>query len=112
MNNLILTESKSLRQENIDKVEVLEKVKAVKYLTKDFICSVEQAAEYYEVPKETITTIYNRNIEELSADGYKVLRGDELSKFKSEFQDEIQLKGVPNFAIIPRRALLRIGMLY
>ena len=41
MNNLALVESKSLREEHINHTEVLEKVKAIKYLTKDHIVSIE-----------------------------------------------------------------------
>lgn len=107
-----IIESRELREENIGKVEVLEKVKAVQYLTKDFICSVEQAAEYYEVDKNTLKQTIKRNKNEFILDGYKVLKGEELKKFR----EACKVQGVPSkkttqFAIIPRRALLRIGML-
>lgn len=111
MNNLALVESKSLREEHIDQVNVLEKVKAIEYMTDDMIVSVEQSANYYEVGKKAITTLIDRHNEELKSDGLKVLRGKELKLFKSKLQDEVSLKYAAHYRIIPRRALLRIGML-
>src|SRR5690554_5943030 len=111
MNNLALVESKSLREEHIDQVEVLEKIKAIEYMTDDMIVSVEQAAGYYEVDKEAINSVIRRSKDELSSDGLKVLRGKELKLFKGNVQDDHSLKYASHFTIIPRRALLRIGML-
>ncbi|MCG8514517.1 MAG: hypothetical protein MI740_10270 [Halanaerobiales bacterium] len=111
MKNLALVESKSLREEHINQIEVLEKVKAIKYLTNDMIVSTKQAADYYEVGKEAIKAVINRNFKEIKRDGLKVLKGIELSIFKGQLQDATHLKYVSAFTIIPRRALLRIGML-
>lgn len=111
MNDLALVESKSLREEKINDVEVLDKVKTIKYMTDSMIVSVDQAAEYYEVGKKAVTSIIQRHDEELKFDGLKVLKGDELKKFKTKLQDEVTLKHASHFRIIPRRALLRIGML-
>lgn len=111
MNNLALTESKSLRDENISKVEVLEKVKAIEYMTDDMIVSVEQAVNYYEVDKRTIERQISQNYEELKTDGLKILKGEELKNFKATVTNVGTLKYASQFTIIPRRALLRIGML-
>ena len=84
MNNLALTESKSLRDENISKVEALEKVKAIEYMTDGMIVSVEQAVDYYEVSKGTIKSLISEHNDELISDGLKVLKGKELKQFKTQ----------------------------
>ncbi len=111
MNNLALVESKSLREEKINKIEVLDKVKLIKYMTDDNIVSVDQAANYYEVDKEAINSVIRRNEKELNEDGLRTLTGKELKVFKGNVQVDHNLKYTSHFRIIPRRALLRIGML-
>ncbi|WP_051775887.1 hypothetical protein [Paenibacillus tyrfis] len=103
-----LIESKSLRESVVNRTDVLDKVKKLTLLPDDVNVSVEMAASYYEVGKEAVNSLIKDNREELEADGLKVLTGDELMSFKDM---AIISKKARSFTIIPRRALLRIGML-
>ncbi|HDK7176594.1 TPA: hypothetical protein PTV31_003212 [Clostridium botulinum] len=116
-NELVLTESKTMREAYISKIDVLDKIKAIPYLTNDLIVSVEQVANYYEVTKKAINTLIDRHRDELEEDGIIVLKGDELKEFKEKLTDlhgEDQLpigKRTANLTILTKRAMLRIGML-
>ena len=103
-----LIESKSLRESVIDRTDVLEKVKALTMLPDDLHVSIEQSAEYYEVGKEAINSLIKDNREELESDGLRLLRGEELMSFKDM---GVIGKKSSSFTIIPRQAILRIGML-
>lgn len=116
---VVLTESKSMREEYIkdEYYDILDKIKAIPYLTKDMVVTVEQVSNYYEVTKKAIDTVILRNREELEEDGIMVLKGEELKDFKQLLTDlhgEDQLpigKRTPNLTILTKRAMLRIGML-
>ncbi|MFD2613568.1 ORF6C domain-containing protein [Paenibacillus gansuensis] len=103
-----LIESKSLRETVIERVDALEKVKKLIMLPGDIHASVEMVSEYFEVSRKAIDSLIFDNRDELSIDGVRVLRGDELFSLK-----EMGLIGktASSFTIIPRRAILRIGML-
>lgn len=133
MNENALIESRTLRDEMIGCDFVLDKVKKLEYLGDDVIATVKMVANYYEVPNGTIKSLISEHNEELTNDGLKVLKGNELKDFKARLeyptnlqkdslqeagdlseglpQNEGNLKFAPSFTIIPRRALLRIGML-
>ncbi|OAB46570.1 ORF6C domain-containing protein [Paenibacillus antarcticus] len=107
-----LIESKSLRESVIDRSEVLDKVKKLSLLPDDVNASIDQVTAYYEVGKEAINSLIKDNREELESDGLKVLTGMELTKFAKSFEDiAIIGKMTRSLTIIPRRAILRIGML-
>lgn len=116
-NEQIFTESKSLREEYVDRVDILDKIKIIPYLTKDLVLSTQQVANYYEVTNKAIQTIIDRHRDELENDGVMVLKGDELKEFKQKVTDlhpEDQLmigKRAANLTIMTKRAMLRIGML-
>jgi hypothetical protein len=103
-----LMESQSLRESVIDRSDVLDKVKALAMLPDDLHISIEMATEYYEVRKETINSLIKDNREELESDGLKVLKGYELMSFKDM---GVIGSNAASFTIIPRRAILRMGML-
>ncbi|MEV3675170.1 hypothetical protein ABNB72_17675 [Paenibacillus larvae] len=108
INSSALIESKTLRESVIDRTEVLDKVKKLSMLPDDVNISVEMAAKYYEVGKETINSVIKVNRNELESDGLKVLTGAELMSLKDM---AVIGKNTASFTIIPRRAVLRIGML-
>lgn len=116
---VVLTESKTMREEYVKEefFDILDKIKAIPYLTKDMVVSVEQIANYYEVSKKAIDTVISRHRDELEQDGIMVLKGDELKDFKillTDLHGEDQLpigKRTPNLTILTKRAMLRIGML-
>ena len=116
---VMLTESKTMRDEYLkeDFYDIIDKVKAIEYLTNDMVLSVEQVAEYYEVSKKAIETVIKRNRAELEEDGIMVLKGEELVNFKEEVsllhsEGDIAISPkVPSLTIVTKRAMLRIGML-
>lgn len=103
-----LIESKTLRESVIYRVEVLEKVKNLSTLPDDIHVTVEMAATYYEVETNIIQKTISRNRDELELDGLKVLSGKRLADFKSATNFTSK---APSLTLIPRRAMLRIGML-
>ncbi|MEK4513636.1 hypothetical protein [Paenibacillus sp. FSL K6-2524] len=103
-----LLKSVSLRESHIDRANVLEKVKKLILLPGDMNASIEQVSEYYGVTRKTIDSLIFDNRDELESDGLRVLTGDELFSFK---EMAIISKMARSFTVIPRRAILRIGML-
>ncbi|USK57146.1 hypothetical protein LIS82_12050 [Cytobacillus solani] len=49
-NELILVESRTMRDKHVYRDEMLKKVKEVVFLTDDFEVTIQIAASYYEVP--------------------------------------------------------------
>lgn len=113
---LIYTESKTARDETINTVEFdfLDKMKAIIYLTDEMVLSLDQVAAYYESTKKTVDTIITRNKEEFLED-IKVIRGEELRKFKEKvtlLHGEGELDNrTPSLTLMNKRALLRVGMI-
>lgn len=60
---------KDLRDMAIERVEVLDKVKALFLVPQMMMVTTEQVADYYEVPFRTLQTCYARNKEEIDNDG-------------------------------------------
>lgn len=114
----VLTESKTMREGYIKEeyFDVLDKIKAIPYLNKDMVVSVEQISNYYEVSNEAIKTVIKRHRDELEEDGIMVLKGEELKSFKNSV---CKVQGEPTnisnkttiLTILTKRAMLRIGML-
>jgi hypothetical protein len=126
MNELQLMEQKDLREEYIDRIEVLDKVKALLLLPDINLATTEQVADFYEVDVKNITYHLLSNEDELKSDGYTVWKAQ---NFKNEFDSELKIttnrgsfdvefnngqkerfspRGVGLFT---RRAILRLGML-
>ncbi len=120
----VLLESRSARSEalkNANAQRILEKVKALSVLPDGLNVTVEMAANYYEVSRDAIKQVISRNNEELTQDGLKVLGRNELSdmiSMENVASDMVSLANIGEFissktrslTLIPRRALLRIGM--
>ena len=85
----MIIESKDIRNELINRVDVLNKVKKVLTLPKMEVMTMNQVADFYGVPSETIDRCYGRNKEEIDMDGvvsmtpktYKELGGRDLCLF-------------------------------
>ena len=103
-----LVDDKSLRDLYVENDFVLDKVKALTMLPDDLHVTTEMVADYYEVPLDTVKSVIKNNRSELLKDGMKSLEKDELRSFKDLCG--INSKG-RRMTIIPRRAVLRIGML-
>lgn len=109
---IILTESRTLRDNYVVKDSVLERVKAVPILAGTLEVTVEMAANFYETPIDTIKTILKRHRAEFSEDSEtRTLRGISLAQFKTEVQGGPLSTGSNALTLVSRRGLLRIGML-
>jgi hypothetical protein len=111
-NELVLIESKTMRDQHVFREDILEKVKVLPSLPNTIEVTLQMAATYYEVPIDTIRTIIKRNREEFNEYGeLRLLKGKTLTEFKTVVQDEPSLKGINSLQLINRRGLLRLGML-
>lgn len=109
-------ESKSVRNNTLDNVsyDFLDKIKVIPYLTNDMVVSTNQVANYYECGLEAVKTIIKRNREEFEYDGMIVLKGQDLKDFKEkigEVQTEPTITYASSLTILPKRSLLRVGMI-
>lgn len=78
------------------------------------VISTNQIANFYECGLEAVKTIIKRNREEFENDGMIVLKGQDLKDFKEEIgevQNEPTLNYASSLTILPKRSLLRIGMI-
>jgi len=107
-NELMLVESKTMRDKYMDNDYVLEKVKALVLLPNDTHITTEMASNYFEVGIEAINSLIKDHREELESDEMLVLVGEQLKSFKDICQIESRARAL---TVIPRRAILRMGML-
>lgn len=108
MNPLALIESKTLRESVIERTDVLDKVKKLMLLPDDLHVTVDMAANYYEVESDTIRQVLSRHKKEFESDGVQTITS------KDKGYDMLSQALNPNqhiAKIIPRRAILRMGML-
>ena len=69
--NELLTNVKR-REENMNRVEVLDAVKTLLSLPNTELYTTEMVADYYEVEIDTIKKLVERNVDELAKNNYKV----------------------------------------
>ncbi|PWI52214.1 hypothetical protein [Sulfoacidibacillus thermotolerans] len=110
-----LIESRLRRDRLVEHLDVLDRVKALSALPDGLNVTVEMAANYYDVEKQTIVNLIYDYHSELEDDGLKVLRGNELKEFAAFLKKvanigEFVSPKTRSLTLIPRRALLRIGM--
>lgn len=104
--------SKDQRDRYIGRVDILNRVKELSLLPDDEHSTLEKVAEYYNVDVEVIRKISQRHRDELSTDGLKFLSKKSLIQFKKVISGHgVQIKAKAYLTVIPRRAILRIGML-
>lgn len=125
---LLLTETKQkeLREQYIDRVDVLEKVKSLIMLPDVELMTVAQVADFYEVDVDTVQRVYQRSKKEIDEDGVVSLTGKFLIEQNVQLRNRNQMNGkcevefkdgtkliLPNRGIkaFSKRAVLRIGML-
>lgn len=129
MNSENFIEQKSLRDECVDRVEVLEKVKGLLLIPYFECMTLKQIAEYYEVDNKVIEMCYTRHKEEIDSDGvsriipknvknlkptecriknYEQLNGKAVVEFSDGVKFVIPNRGVTTFS---KRAIMRFGML-
>lgn len=127
----MITESVNIRNELINRIDVLNKVKKVLALPHTEVMTIQQVADFYEVPLETIETCYKRHKEEIDMDGVTVMSPKIYKEFLKGStwtvkNNYTQLNGkmvvhiddntdviIPNrgVKVFPENAILRTGML-
>ena len=111
-NVMVLVESKTMRDQHVYRDEVLEKIKIIPKLSNTVEVTLQMAANYYDVPIETVRSIIKRNRSEFNEyEEIRLLKGKALSEFKSVVHDEPSLSGINSLQLLSRRGLLRLGML-
>ena len=126
INETELIERRDLRQQYIDRIDVLNKVKALVMLPDLELMTVVQIADFYEVDTDVIQKVYQRHKAEITEDGVVNLTVKFLIEKQIQLKNRIQKKGrceiefsdgtrliVPNRGIkaFGKRTILRIGML-
>ena len=77
-----------------------------------YVITRRMAADFYQVDIRTITNCLNENEEELKNNGYKVLTGASLKRFKESTLREMDFpKNTPQLGIFDFRSFLNLGML-
>lgn len=124
MNKLVETdflELKSLRDKNLERVDVLERVSTLSLMPGTEFATTQQVADFYKVPKQAINSLVFDHKEELVSNGLSHLTGKELGLFckdKTKIStkrgymiiDNINVSYASN-AVFPKRAILLVGML-
>lgn len=103
-----LIEQKELREQMIERVEVLDRVKELILLPNTEYATTEQIAEYFNVEKKTVEKLVERNNDEFLSDGYKILVSNQLADIKSVSGIKSRAR---QLAVFTKRAILRVAML-
>lgn len=125
--------NKTLRDKYIDRVDVLDKIAVIPYISGTQYFTMQQIADFYEVPLQTINTCYARNREEIDMDGVVVMTPKTYREFTNYSHQDVSKKLdceqyrthmiihinentdviIPNrgIKVFPKNAFLRIGML-
>ena len=118
LNENLILENEDVRDKIIGESNLLtslEKIKVINFYPGKLFVGVKQAADFYEVSIEAIKSQIKRNRNELQKDGLKCLYKEELATLKKEkaiTNNELYINPHTNkFIIIPKKALLRIGLL-
>lgn len=110
--NKNLVENRELREEVISRIEVLEQVKNVLTLESTDFSTVKLAAEYYEVEIKALEKTIERNRRELEEDGLRLYKNKEIKEMLETVENTKNIQIPPRgLTLIPKKALLKIGML-
>lgn len=109
-NELILTESRTMRAQTISRTDALDKVGALSLLPDGVHADIAVVASYYEVDFDAVESVIRRNREELTENGMRVLRGEEYRAFVSANLTDANPKA-RSLTVLPRRAILNVGQL-
>lgn len=109
--DLTSTSARADRDRLADRTAVLDKVGVLRTLPDDMHATTEMVAEFYEVDRETILKVVQRNRDELDDDGFRIIGRSEVVDILSVTPDDVMPRTAPSMSLFPRRAVLRIGML-
>jgi hypothetical protein len=110
----VLMESRSLRDTYAERVDALDKVKALELLPDGLHLTTEAVAAYFVVHRDAIHSVVRRHREELTANGLSVLRGSDLRLFEMvnlTTSKESYPQGRARLTLYTRRTVLNIAML-
>ncbi|WP_235708884.1 hypothetical protein [Bacillus mycoides] len=116
---------KDKRDSLVDKVEILSEVKELLLPPELEMVTLQQVADFYNVPKNMITNLFRLHEDELVSDGYTHMKGNDLVSF---FSTEAKRKRRGSYTVtsrngeeytysnnknglFPKKAILRVGML-
>lgn len=117
MKTIDLLTNKILRDEviNEERLEILDKVKKFVGINKTELMTTQQIASYYEVSESAIKLIIKRNKEELTLNGMKYYKKNDI-KLKLQCET-LEINGetleIPNrgMNLFNKRSILNVGML-
>jgi len=126
MKELQLLEDKQLRDGNISRIEVLDKVGGLLLLSNTEVATTEMVAKFYGVGIEAIQSLYKRNCDEFINDGIASKSKAEIIELLNVLPEQLtNMQGksivklddediiIPNrgMKLFSKRAILRTGML-
>lgn len=118
MNEIVLIESRAARSEAIERTDALDKVKALALLPDDLYVTAEMVASYFEVGADAVESVVRRNRDELTENGLRSLRGEDLREFETVnatvSNDGPVLPEAPKrraLTVFARRTVLNVAML-
>jgi uncharacterized coiled-coil protein SlyX len=113
-----LLESRTMRVEHLERVDALDKVKALVMLPDGIHLRTDDVARYFEVSTDVIRQLTVRHRAELAENGMHVLRGSDLRRFHSDMvslwnvdRDGSYPQAATQLTLYPRRTVLNVAML-
>ncbi|AUG78545.1 hypothetical protein CFP65_3760 [Kitasatospora sp. MMS16-BH015] len=104
----VLIESPTMRAAVADRVEVLDKVRALVLLPDGMHVTTEGVAQYFEVEEKAVHSLVIDHRGELESNGYRVVTGAELASFKELGKSPSRARSL---ALFTRRTVLNLAML-
>lgn len=104
----LLVVSRTERDRFGDRVDVLDKVKALRLLPDGLHVTTELVANYYEVGVKAVASLVFDNRAEMEANGYRIVEGAELNSLKESSHVGAR---APRLAVFNQRAVVRVGLL-
>jgi hypothetical protein len=103
--------TKDDRDQYINRVDVLDKVKELVMLPDDKYITSMDVAKYFEVDKNTLRQMLYRRRNEFNYDGVTTLQGKNLNEYKENLLlHGVTLKARSTLTLYTRRSVLRMGM--
>ncbi|WP_106976613.1 hypothetical protein [Streptomyces sp. NRRL B-24484] len=106
-----LLESPTLRRSLCDRVEALDRVKALVLLPDGLHITTRMVADYFEVGERAVNAVIHRHRAELVDNGLKIVRRNAKAQVTPSCNLQPNSNGGWRAALYPRRAVLNVAML-
>jgi hypothetical protein len=106
-----LLESRTLRRSLCERVDVLDKVKALVLLPDGLHVTTRMVADYFEVGERAVNAVAHRHRAELDSNGLKVIHRSVKAQVSEGCNVQLSPNGGRAVALWPRRAVLNVAML-